>query len=66
MLLWGAGAIVFLALALAVPAFGDRLGLTGIGSGWLGLVILIAVLCMGVYELVKVWRVRAGSTLRSG
>ena len=29
MLLWGAGATLFLALALAVPAFGDRLGLAG-------------------------------------
>ena len=33
MLLWGAGAMLFLVLALAVPAFGDRLGITAIGSG---------------------------------
>jgi Ca2+-transporting ATPase len=65
MLLWGAGALLFLALALAVPAFGDRLGLVAIGSSWLGLVILNAVICMAVYELVKGIGARAGGTIRS-
>jgi Ca2+-transporting ATPase len=63
MLLWGAGATLFLALALAVPAFGDRLGLAGIGSGWLGLVIMTVVICMGIYELVKVWGARLGKNI---
>lgn len=63
MLLWGAGATLFLALALAIPAFGDRLGLAGIGSGWLGLVIMTAVICMGIYELVKVWGARLGKNI---
>jgi Ca2+-transporting ATPase len=66
MLLWGGGAMLFLALALAIPAFGDRLGLTGLGSGWFGFVIGIVVLCMGIYELVKVGRARAKRTIRSG
>ena len=63
MLLWGAGATLFLALALALPAFGDRLGLAGIGSGWLGLVIMTAVICMALYELVKVWGERLGKKI---
>jgi Ca2+-transporting ATPase len=62
MLLWGAGATLFLALALAVPAFGDRLGLAGIGSGDLVLVIGTAVFCMAVYELVKI----SGAWMRKG
>lgn len=59
MLLWGAGATLFLALALTVPAIGGRIGLVPIQAGYLGLVIGTAALCMGVYELVKVWSASA-------
>ncbi len=62
MLLWGAGAMLFLALALAIPAFGDRLGLTGMGIGHLVPVTGLAVLCMGVYELVKAGMAGTGNT----
>jgi Ca2+-transporting ATPase len=60
MLLWGAGAVLFLVLALTVPAFGGRLGLTEIGGGYLMLVIGTSVLCMALYELLKVASVRTG------
>ncbi|WP_332449982.1 cation-translocating P-type ATPase [Methanoculleus sp.] len=59
MLLWGAGATIFLALALTVPAVGGRLGLTSIGIGYVGLVVGVPLVSMGVYEVVKVWRAGA-------
>lgn len=59
MLLWGAGATIFLSLALTVPAVGGRLGLTNIGIGYVGLVVGVPLVCMGVYEVVKVWRAGA-------
>lgn len=64
MLLWGAGAITFLALALTVPAVGGRLGLTGIGSGYLGLVVGLGLLCTIGFELAKLRG--AGARRRSG
>jgi Ca2+-transporting ATPase len=61
MLVWGAGATIFLALALSVPAFGNRLGLAPMGPGILGLVVMTAVFCMAAYEIVKILRAKAGT-----
>ncbi|MEN6518578.1 MAG: cation-transporting P-type ATPase [Methanospirillum sp.] len=59
MLLWGAGAIAFLALALTVPALGGRLGLMGIESGLLWLAVGLGLLCVAAFELAKLGRARS-------
>jgi Ca2+-transporting ATPase len=59
MLIWAAGAMLFLALALTVPAIGSRLGLAPIGGAAIALVVGVAVLCMGAYKVARVVSARA-------
>jgi P-type Ca2+ transporter type 2C len=54
MLLWAAGALVFLALLLGIPSFGERFGITSISAELLLLITGFALACMAGFELAKI------------
>jgi Ca2+-transporting ATPase len=64
--LWAAGAMLFLALVLTVPAVGEQLGIVPISGSLLAIVVGIAVLCMAVFELVKVGSAHAAREVGVG
>ncbi len=53
MLLWGAGAFLFLALALSFPVVGQRIGVTSISAGAIAVIVAIAIACMAGVEVAK-------------
>jgi Ca2+-transporting ATPase len=54
MVIWAAGALLFLALLLEVPAAGERFGLTQVPAGTVLMVAGFAFICMAGFELVKI------------
>jgi Ca2+-transporting ATPase len=54
MVLWAAGAFVFLGLALSVPLIGQRVGISGITIGNFMIIALIAVVFMAGFEVNKI------------
>jgi Ca2+-transporting ATPase len=54
MVLWAAGAFVFLGLALSVPLIGQRVGVSGITLGNYVIIALIAVVFMAGFEINKI------------
>jgi Ca2+-transporting ATPase len=54
MLLWAAGALVFLALLLGVPSFGARFGITPVSAASLLIIAGFALACMAGFELAKI------------
>jgi Ca2+-transporting ATPase len=54
MLLWAAGAFLFLGLALSVPLIGQRVGISGISPGNFVIIALIAVIFMAGFEVNKI------------
>ena len=56
MVLWAAGAFVFLGLALSVPLIGQRVGVSGITPENFMVIVLIAVVFMAGFEVSKIVR----------
>ncbi|MDD1699384.1 MAG: HAD-IC family P-type ATPase, partial [Methanoregula sp.] len=54
MVLWAAGAFLFLGLALSVPLIGQRVGISGITIGNFMMIALIAVVFMAGFEVNKI------------
>ncbi|MGA2913787.1 MAG: cation-transporting P-type ATPase [Methanoregula sp.] len=54
MVLWAAGALVFLALLLGVHAIGQRFGITHITAGTIFIITGFAFVCMAGFELAKI------------
>ncbi|MCX6684910.1 MAG: cation-transporting P-type ATPase [Methanoregula sp.] len=56
MVLWAAGAFLFLGLALSVPLIGQRVGVSAITPGNFMIIVLIAVVFMAGFEISKIVR----------
>ncbi len=63
MLLWAAGALVFLALLLGIPAIGLRFGITHISAATLLAIAVFSLICMAGFELAKMVKGRGRSVL---
>jgi Ca2+-transporting ATPase len=59
MVLWAAGAFVFLAFTLLIPAIGQRVGISPLSGIYLAFITGIAVLCMAGIEIGKIPKKRA-------
>jgi Ca2+-transporting ATPase len=56
LILWMAGAIGFLAVALLVPAIGSLLNMVPVSPEAIALVLAFTFVCMAGFELAKIWR----------
>jgi hypothetical protein len=54
MILWAAGALVFLTILLGVPAAGERFGLTQVSAITVHAIAGFAFVCMAGFELAKI------------
>ncbi len=61
MVLWAAGAFVFLGLALSVPLIGQRVGVSNITPENFMVIILIAVVFMAGFEVSRIMRSLTGA-----
>jgi len=59
MVLWAAGAFVFLALTLFIPAIGQRVGITPLSGIYIAIIAGIAFVCMAGIEIGKIPKKRA-------
>jgi Ca2+-transporting ATPase len=56
MVLWAAGALIFLALLLGVPEIGQRLGITHLTAATVLIIAVFSFVCMAGFEVAKIVR----------